>query len=612
MNFLKRDLTIKEFLVITISFILIFVAIYFWNIKPEVEKPIISKYIDNNDLTFNNKTIKLNKTNSSVTYRFKVENKNSLDVKYNIYFENLNDINPKYVKYNLVKNNIKNESLSLKSLGNSLIIDSDTLSNMEKNVYTLKVWIDENYLSLIKDKNYNLKLKLDGELSNMYPYQVTVTMPEDAKTERNFSWHTSYNSNTDIQLIKARNIDKNNINFSNNDEVVEFTGKQFTDDTLGDYVHQVKVKKLESGSKYYYRVGDKSKGVWSNIGEFITDDGDNNFKFIYISDPQSYVNEVKNTTYAIGKAKKLIDDAEFIVNAGDLVNDTLDKEQWKRNLNFSIYGDITTVNSVGNHDYNLGGEYRNSFVNNFYYDYPKQNTKSGAYYSIDYGNIHITVLNTNDEFYSKLGSDQLEWLKQDLQKESVKKAKYKIVLMHRGVYSTGPHYYYHQDILPLTNQLTSIMAENDVDLVLQGHDHVYSLTYPIDESGNIDSVNYKNVYSKEIDSNISAMYNNKSPIYFIGDSIGLKHEAQLVYENDEYLVDRKMNKSYENLLDREVLNNYFSKFQIRTTAYNSTYERYGMFSSIEVNNDNLIVNSYVIDNNNYKEVKLYNSFALTK
>ena len=60
------------------------------------------------------------------------------------------------------------------------------------------------------------------------------------------------------------------------------------------------------------------------------------------------------------------------------------------------------------------------------------------------------------------------------------------------------------------------------------------------------------------------------------------------------------------------MNNYFSKFQIRTTAYNSNYERYGIFSSIEINNDNLIVNSYVVDNNNYKEAKLYNSFALMK
>lgn len=611
MAFFKRNLIGREILLVLVSCFMVIFSGYLF-IKQSSDVAILKKRLNFSSLNFTSKTIKLNKKNFSITYRFMIKNKNKLDAKYNIYFKNLDHINPKYVKCRLEKNKVESTFLSLEELNNNLVIDSDTLLNDENNEYILKIWINNSDLSKLENKDYRLKLELDGKLSNMYPYQVTVTMPEDAKTERNFSWHTSYNSNTDIQLIKAINMDKNNIIFSNNDNIVEFTGRQFKDDTLGDYVHQVKVKKLKPGNKYYYRVGDKNKGIWSDIGEFITDDGDDKFKFIYISDQQSYINEIKNTTYAIRQAKKLINDAEFIVNAGDLVNDTLDKEQWKRNLNFSVYGNITTINSVGNHDYNFGGEYRNSFVNNFYYDYPKQDTKSGAYYSIDYGNTHITILNTNDVFYSKLGNTQLEWLKKDLQSDAAKKSKYKIVLMHRGVYSTGPHYYYHQDILPLTNQLTSILAENGVDLVLQGHDHVYSLTYPIDKYGNIDSVNYAKVYSEEINSNISAMYDNKSPVYFIGDSIGLKHEAQLVYENSKYLVDSKMKKEYVNLLDTETLNNYFSKFQIRTTAYNSNYERYGIFSSIEINNDNLIVNSYVVDNNNYKEAKLYNSFALMK
>ena len=594
------------------SIFLVFLSYYLFVKNIDLSRLIVTKNINKNSLNFTKKEIKLSENITTVTYKFKVKNDNKFDAKYSIYFRNTNNINLKHIKYSLIKNNIKSSSLSLDSLNSDLAIDQDILSNKQKNQYILKIWIDKKYLAKIKNKKYILELDLKGKISYFYPYQVTVTMPKNSKTERNFSWHTSYNANTDIQLIKANNKNKNNLNFSNNDEVVEFTGKQFTDDTLEDYVHQVNVKNLKPGSKYYYRVGDKKKDIWSNIGEFVTDDGDNNFKFIYISDPQSYVNEVKNTTYAINKAKNLISDAEFIVNAGDLVNDTLDKEQWKKNLNFSIYGDITTINSVGNHDYNFGGEYKNSFINNFYYDYPKQDTTTGVYYSIDYGNTHITVLNTNDEFYSKLGEKQLNWLKNDLQKESTKKAKYKIVLMHRGVYSTGPHYYYHQDILPLTNQLTSVMAENDVDLVLQGHDHVYSLTYPIDKDGNISEINYKNVYSKEIGSNISAMYNNKFPVYFIGDSIGLKHEAQLVFENNEYLVDTKMKKEYKNVLNKDNLNEYFSKFDIRATPYNSNYQRYGIFSSIEVNDNNLIVNSYTIDNINFGEVKLYNSFALSK
>lgn len=612
MEFFRRELTKKEALIIIIAFVLLLISIYYWINHPIIKGAIIVKGFDNNALLFNSRDIELTKDSPSVAYKFKVKSNSELDIKYNIYIENISDINTEYINYSLEKNKIEVSSKLFSELGNHMVVDSDILSEKEENTYVLKVWINEKGLSKVQDEKYNFKLKIDGEQSNLYPFQVTVTMPKDSKTEKNFSWHTNYDSNSDIQLIKAKNIDRNNVDFSDASQLIEFKGEKLRDADLDDYVHRVKVRYLDSGSRYYYRVGDKKRNIWSNVGEFVTDDGDNHFKFLYIADPQAYLSEEKNSTYAIRKAKEIIGDAEFILNAGDLVNDSRDKEQWKKNLNFAVYGDITTINSVGNHDYNFGEKYNYSFVNNFYYDYDKQNTKSGLYYSINYGDVHITVLNTNDKFYSKLGNNQLEWLKKDLQTSSARDAKYRIVLMHRGIYTTGPHYYYHKDILPLTDQLTSVMAEGNVDLVLQGHDHVYSLTYPIDENGNIDMVNYKEIYSDEIKANVLAMDSNKFPVYFIGDSIGVKHEAQLLKENEEYVVDRHMNKNYTNLFDTYTLENYFSKFQIRSTPYNMEKVRYGVFSSIEVNDNNLIVNSYVVDNLSYKELRLYKSFALTK
>ena len=155
------------------------------------------------------------------------------------------------------------------------------------------------------------------------------------------------------------------------------------------------------------------------------------------------------------------------------------------------------------------------------------------------------------------------------------------------------------------------MADNKVDLVLQGHEHLYSLTYPINRDGSVSNINYKNInYSKN--KSIKAMFNNNAPIYFTTDAAGRKHHAQLIKNNEKYVADSKTLGNYNIKFDSTTLDKYFSKFQSIKSPYTSSGQRYGMFSTVEVNNNDLIINTYIVDNIKYKKAKLYNSFALTK
>lgn len=67
-----------------------------------------------------------------------------------------------------------------------------------------------------------------------------------------------------------------------------------------------------------------------------------------------------------------------------------------------------------------------------------QDRESGVFYSYDYNNAHFIVLNTNNLSEDKaLSDDQLAWLKADAQASD---AQWKIVVLHKALYSNGSHY----------------------------------------------------------------------------------------------------------------------------------------------------------------------------
>src|SRR5699024_7156463 len=111
---------------------------------------------------------------------------------------------------------------------------------------------------------------------------------------------------------------------------------------------------------------------------------------------------------------------------------------------------------------------------------PKQDTANGQYYSFDYGDIHFVVLSSGDSSKKGVGKEQLAWLQSDL--ASTEKS-WIIVSIHNPLYSPGK-YGSSEDrngvALALRESLAPVLNQYDVDLVLQGHDHVFALTYPMD------------------------------------------------------------------------------------------------------------------------------------
>ena len=83
------------------------------------------------------------------------------------------------------------------------------------------------------------------------------------------------------------------------------------------------------------------------------------------------------------------------------------------------------------------------------------------------------VLNTNNLSEEQgLSKDQMEWLKQDAAQSD---AQWKIVALHKAPYSNGSHFD-DDDVIQLRKELSTLMPELGIDVVLQGHDHVYLRT----------------------------------------------------------------------------------------------------------------------------------------
>jgi 3',5'-cyclic AMP phosphodiesterase CpdA len=159
---------------------------------------------------------------------------------------------------------------------------------------------------------------------------------------------------------------------------------------------------------------------------------------------------------------------------------------------------------------------------------PEQDTTAGVYYSFDYNNAHFAILDSN-----KLGDDdglsaeQIEWLKADM---NASDADWKFVALHKAPYSNGSHYD-DDDVVAIRAQLQSLMPELGIDIVFQGHDHVFMRTDVMDDNAVVPT-GVKDITYNGLD--YSAKVNPAGTIYSINGTIGVKHyKAKPVEETNE-------------------------------------------------------------------------------
>jgi len=132
--------------------------------------------------------------------------------------------------------------------------------------------------------------------------------------------------------------------------------------------------------------------------------------------------------------------------------------------------------SPGNHEYQTPGA-------TGYYDYfgSLAGNPLQGYYSYDLGTWHMVSMNSNCSQIGGCGegSIQLEWLKDDLAQST---ANCILAYWHHPKFSSGSH----GNNLSY-NDFWRVLYQNNADVILVGHDHIYERFAPQDPDGNFNS-----------------------------------------------------------------------------------------------------------------------------
>jgi hypothetical protein len=139
--------------------------------------------------------------------------------------------------------------------------------------------------------------------------------------------------------------------------------------------------------------------------------------------------------------------------------------------------------TIGNHD---GTSADSATQTGPYYDihtFPKNGEAGGvasgteAYYSFNYGNIHVIVLDSNETSRSTTGA-MMNWMKADLANVT---ATWLIAIWHHPPYTKGSHNSDTEtNLIEMRQNFLPVLENYGVDLVLTGHSHSYERSKFID------------------------------------------------------------------------------------------------------------------------------------
>ena len=382
--------------------------------------------------------------------------------------------------------------------------------------------------------NYNGKVEVPLSQDNLrIPSHIAVTFGEDSATSVNISYVTKYSiTDTDVQIVpysekpdfskgttvKGVKIDTNcEIDAAREYSAIDLSFIGIIKHKFTVNRHTAEITGLEAGQKYCYRIGDADRNWWSDIGVISTADNGTAFSFLHVSDPQGVTEKQYKNNWAMALDTAFNNhDIDFLLSTGDMVDNGNDFVEWKRMFNTAADSLMDTVLMTGTGNHEERGE--NANIQNFAYsNLPEQDTTTGVYYSFDYNTAHIAVLNTNDLGEDNaLSAEQIEWLKADM---SASKKPWKFIALHKAIYSNGSHFD-DEDVVAIRAQLLPLMNELDIDLVFQGHDHVYMRTDVMKDNAVVETETGTLKYNGlEYTSKIKP----EGTIYSINGTIGSKH-----------------------------------------------------------------------------------------
>lgn len=317
------------------------------------------------------------------------------------------------------------------------------------------------------------------------PDQIILTWSDDPRTTQTIQWRTSDRVRKGyVRYAKKADIYPPTTNSPRPLELVAKTEPIYTKFIVNDPVnrhHTATLTNLEPATTYMYTVGDGTARNWSPPAEFTTAPATAApFSFVYMGDAQ---NGLYRWGTLLKNAHRSRPDAAFYIMAGDLINRGADRDDWDDLLYNSqgVYNRRPLVPAIGNHECQAGRPELYLRLFDLLKNGPPKIEKERAY-AFEYSNALFVVLDSNLD-----PASQTEWLEQQLANT---KATWKFVVYHHPAYSSAAD----RDNPDIRKLWGTIFDKYHVDLALQGHDHSYLRTYPMNGEKRVGSPAQGTIY----------------------------------------------------------------------------------------------------------------------
>lgn len=221
---------------------------------------------------------------------------------------------------------------------------------------------------------------------------------------------------------------------------------------------------VESENVYHYRIRTENDTTsWMTFRK----SNDKNYSFLYFGDVQDELDGGFDSILPSIVAENK--EARFLLFGGDLIERPMD-QYW--NVVFSALDTFAMQYPIvavpGNHEYlkSMPRKLEERFPLTFFY-FQKSYEENGenALYTFQEGDVRFYLLDSNKDFWKFFA--QRKWLKMELSKST---AKWNVVVLHHPLYSVKGKI---NNLMPRLF-FNSLLEEYKVDLVLQGHEHVYA------------------------------------------------------------------------------------------------------------------------------------------
>ena len=331
------------------------------------------------------------------------------------------------------------------------------------------------------------------DYSNNRINRLTANIKGDGGTEIGFTFHYLEGKEMAVKVSESEDFA----------DALTFTavgeGSVYKADAVG----------LKSATTYYYRA--EGDGKTSDVGSFTTDDGELSFISISDTEGQSF-NDASQAAINIAGALYANSDADFILHSGDMVDDARGEEGWQ-DLIYQAQGSLLSKPIVPT----LGEKDKDGILRHFNLD--------NTYYSFDYADAHIIVLDTNT-----LNDEQIAWLKSDV---AATDKEWVILSMHKGPYTSGQF-----ATTTEANELRALFIDElddiGIDLVIQGHDHIMGHTYDLHNGETTSQPVYtETINGKRFDYTVDP----EGVVYMMSGLMGTEYGKQMTSDDlDEYIL----------------------------------------------------------------------------